>query len=178
MAEAATKLSVKTGEAAPTSIPSVWHPFDSLRRQVDRLFEDFDYGPMHLPFARSLFDLEPVAKRATIWNGVPAVDVTERDKQYEITAELPGLDEKNIEIKVAGGTLTISGEKTEEKEDKKKNYYMSERRYGSFRRSFRVPDGVDTDKIEASFKKGILTLTLPKTAEAQKQEKKIAINAG
>lgn len=178
MAEAATKLPVKTGDTAPAPTPGIWHPFDSLRRQVDRLFEEFDYGPMHFPFARSLFDLEPVAKRGSIWNGVPAVDVTERDKHYEITAELPGLDEKDIEVKVSGDTLTISGEKTEEKEDKKKNYYMSERRYGSFRRSFRVPESVETDKIEASFKKGVLTLTLPKTAEAQKREKKIAINAG
>ena len=133
---------------------------------------------MAFPFAGSLIETTPVTKPATFWGGLPAVDVAEREKQYEITAELPGLDENNIEVKVANGTLTIKGEKREEKEDKKKDYYLSERRYGSFRRSFSVPDGVDTDKIEANFKKGVLTVILPKSAEAQKQEKKIAVKAG
>ncbi len=109
---------------------------------------------------------------------VPAVDVTETDKAYEIAAELPGMDEKNIEVKLADGTLTIKGEKQEEKEEKKKDYYLQERSFGSFQRTFQVPDGVDTDKIEATFKKGVLTVTLPKTAEAQKAEKKIAVKAG
>ncbi len=72
--------------------------------------------------------------------------------------------------------MTIKGEKRDEKEEKKKDYYLSERRYGSFQRSFGVPDGVDADKITASFKNGVLTVILPKSAEAQKSEKKIAIN--
>ena len=105
----------------------------------------------------------------------PAVDIAEKDKEYEITAELPGMDEKNIDVKFADGILTIKGEKTEEKEEKKKDYYLSERRFGSFQRSFQVPDGVDADKIDASFKNGVLTVILPKSAQAQKSEKKIAI---
>ena len=108
---------------------------------------------------------------------MPAVDIAETDKAYEITAELPGMDEKNIEVKFADGVLTIKGEKKEEKEEKKKDYYLSERSYGSFQRSFQVPDGVDTDKIEATFKKGVLTVTLPKSAEAQKAAKKIDVKA-
>jgi HSP20 family protein len=95
-----------------------------------------------------------------------------------VTAELPGMDEKNIEVKVSNGDLLIKGEKEEEKEEKKKDYYLQERHFGSFERRFRVPEGVDADKIEASFKKGVLTVTLPKTAEAQKAEKKIAVKAG
>ena len=179
MAEVATKVPVKTEQAvpAPASAPDFWRPFDALRRQVDRLFSDFDSSPWHLPTMRSLFDIEPFSKPGTDRFGLPAVDVAERDKQYEITAELPGLDANDIEVKLSNHTLTIEGEKKEEKEDKKKDYYMCERRYGSFRRSFQLPEGVDTDKIEASFKKGILTLTLPKTAEAQKQEKKITVKA-
>jgi HSP20 family protein len=108
---------------------------------------------------------------------VPAVDIAETDKAYEITAELPGMDEKNIEVKFADGVLTIKGEKKDEKEEKKKDYYLSERSYGSFQPSFQVPDGVDTDKIEATFKKGVLSVALPKSVEAQKAAKKIDVKA-
>jgi HSP20 family protein len=108
---------------------------------------------------------------------MPAVDIAESDKAYEVTAELPGMDEKNIEVKLTNGNLTIKGEKREEKEEKKKDYYLSERHFGSFERQFRVPEGVDVEKIEASFKKGVLTVTLPKRPEAQKPEKKINIKA-
>ena len=103
------------------------------------------------------------------------VDIVDTEKAYEITAELPGMDESNIDVKFSDDTLTIKGEKRDEREEKKKDYYLSERRYGSFQRSFGVLDGVDTDKIEANFKNGVLTVTLPKTAQAQKSEKKIAI---
>ena len=78
-------------------------------------------------------------------------------------------------MKFADGILTIKGEKREEKEERKKDYYLSERRFGSFQRSFQLPDGVDADKIEARFKNGVLTVTLPKSPEAQRKEKKIAI---
>jgi HSP20 family protein len=94
---------------------------------------------------------------------------------YEITAELPGLDEKNIEVKLANGVLSIKGEKREEKEEKRKDYYRRERSFGSFEPSFQVPEGIDTDKIAASFKNGILSVTLPKSAEAQKQAKRIEV---
>ena len=87
------------------------------------------------------------------------------------------MDEKNIEVKVVNGNLTIKGEKQEEKEEKKKDYYLHERRFGSFERSFEVPEGVDADKIEASFKKGVLSVTLPKKPEAQKPAKKIEVKA-
>jgi HSP20 family protein len=111
------------------------------------------------------------------WANTPAVDIAETDKGYEITAELPGLDEKNIEVKLANGSLTIKGEKQEEKEEKEKGYYLHERHFGAFERCFRMPEGVDGDKIEATFKKGVLTVTLPKTPEAQKAEKKITVKA-
>jgi len=172
MAEPVTKLPVKV-DTVPARRETEWHPFDNLRREVDRLFEDFGFwrGPR-----RSLIDLEPRWPRA--WDiGSPAVDVVENDKAYEVTAELPGLDEKSIDVRFANGTLTIMGEKTEEREEKKKDYYVSERSYGSFRRAFQVPDGVDTDKIGASFKNGVLTVTLPKSPEAQKTEKKIPVTA-
>jgi len=81
------------------------------------------------------------------------------------------------QIKLADGVLTIKGEKQEEKEEKKKDYYLHERSFGSFQRAFQVPDGVDADKIEASFKNGVLTVTLPKSAQAQKTAKKIDVKA-
>jgi HSP20 family protein len=87
------------------------------------------------------------------------------------------MDEKNIEVKVVDGGLTIKGEKKDEREEKKKDYYLSERSYGSFERYFRLPESVDADKIEASFKNGVLTVTLPKKAEALKPAKKIEVKA-
>ncbi|MHC2582306.1 HSP20 family molecular chaperone IbpA [Bradyrhizobium diazoefficiens] len=107
----------------------------------------------------------------------PAVDVTESDKAYEITAELPGMDEKDIEVNVANDGLIIKGEKKFEREEKQKDYYVSERRYGSFERHFGLPKDVEADKIEASFRNGVLKVTLPKTAEAQKPAKKIEVKA-
>jgi HSP20 family protein len=173
MAEGTTPTPAKTEEKAP----EVYRPLENLRREVDRLFDDFGRGFRHFPFGRSAFETEPFWRRGITWAATPAVDVVERDKAYEMTAELPGMDESNIDMKLSNGTLTIKGEKKEEKKEQKKDYYLSERHYGSFQRSFRMPDGVDADKIEASFKKGVLTVILPKTPEAQKKEKNIAIKA-
>lgn len=176
MAETITKMPVK---AEKTQVPGLtaWPPFESLRREVDRLFEDFDGGLWRSPFRRSLLDVAPFWRSEATWSPVPAVDIAETEKGYEITAELPGMDEKNIDVKFADGVLSIKGETQEEKEEKKKDYYLSERRFGSFQRAFQVPNGVDTGKIEATFSKGVLTVTLPKSAEAQKAEKKIAVKA-
>lgn len=175
MAEAITKLPVKTEERKATAALRPWRPFDNLRREIDRLFEDFDGGLLRSPFGRSFFDVQPFWPRES-W-AVPAVDIAETEKSYEISAELPGIDEKNIEVKFADGVLTIKGEKQEEKEEKKKDYYLSERSFGSFQRSFQVPEGVDSEKIEANFKNGVLRVTLPKNAEAQKSAKKITVKA-
>jgi HSP20 family protein len=107
----------------------------------------------------------------------PAVDITEDDKAYKVTAELPGMSDKEIEVVVSGDMLTLKGEKRAEKEQKEKNFYLSERSYGSFQRSFYVPEGVDHDKIAADFSKGVLTVTMPKTAKAVEQQKKIEVKS-
>ena len=135
MAEAVTKLPVKTEEERPLALRER-HPFERLRREMDRLFDEFDWRS---PFRRSVFDIEPLWRRELSWATTPAVDIVEQDKAYEVTAELPGMDDKNIEVKVANGMLTIKGEKKEEKEEKRKDYYHSERRYGSFERRFQFP---------------------------------------
>ncbi len=178
MAENVTKLPVKMqGKAA--SVPSTmepWAPFLSLRREMDRLFDDFGSGFWRSPF-RSGFGVEPSWQNQMTWAATPAVDVVESEKAYEVTAELPGMNEKNIEVNLSNGNLTIKGEKQEEKEEKKKDYYVQERHFGSFERTFQVPEEVDASKIEASFKKGVLTVTLPKKLEAQKLAKKIEVKA-
>jgi len=176
MAETITKLPVKTEEKGTASALRPWRPFDSLRREIDQLFDEFD-GGVWRPFRRSLFDSEPFRRSEAVFGAIPAVDVAETDKAYEITAELPGMSDKNVEVKLTGGVLTIKGEKQEEKEEKKKDYYLHERNFGAFQRAFQVPDGVDADKIEASFKNGVLTVTLPKSAETQKSAKKIDVKA-
>jgi HSP20 family protein len=178
MAEQATKLPVKQETSAARRAPSLWQPFESLREEVDRIFDEFTRGFGRWPFGRRIFDVEPLLRYETSFGvSAPVVDVVEKEKEYQISAELPGLDEKDVEVSVSDDMLTIKGEKKEEKEEKAKNYYLSERRYGAFQRSFQLPSGVDAEKIEASFQKGVLTVTLPKTPEAQKKEKKIAIKA-
>jgi len=178
MAEAPTKLTVKTGgKAEPTTAMREWRPFEALHREIDRLFDDFGTGFWRFPFRRSVFDVEPFWQREPSWQMTPAMDMAETDKAYEISAELPGMSESDVEVVAANGMLTIKGEKKEEKEEKNKGYYLSERSYGSFQRRLQIPDEVDTDKIEATFKKGVLIVTLPKTVEAQKPEKKISVKS-
>lgn len=164
MAEAATKLPIKTTTSEAERAPAPWAPMQVLRRDFNRFFGEL--GDVWRHQVRSAL-LEPPLTRDLNWASTPAVDIVEKDKAYEVTAELPGMDEKNIEVKVANGTLCIKGEKEEDKEDKRKDYHLSERRYGSFERRFQIPEGVDADKIEAKFSKGVLTVSLPKTAAAQ-----------
>jgi HSP20 family protein len=179
MVEPTSKMPAKTGEK-PTerSAPlQAWRPFESLRREVDRLFEDFDRDFWRHPFRRSIFDVEPFWRRELTWGAAPTVDIAETNDAYEVMAELPGMDEKNVEVKLTNGVLLIRGERQEEKEEKKEEYHLHERRFGSFERRFAVPEGVDTEKIEASFKNGILTVRLPKKLEAITTEKKIEVKA-
>jgi HSP20 family protein len=178
MAETATKLPIKTETPKAEPATREWWPFESLRREIDRLYDDFRAGTWRSPFGRSALDVEPFWRGEISWGKTPAIDVAESEKEYKITAELPGMDEKDIEVNFADGMLTIKGEKREKKEEKKKDYYLSERRYGSFSRALRLPTGVDESKIDASAKDGVLTVTLPKTAEAQKKQKKIEIKKG
>jgi HSP20 family protein len=135
-------------------------PFAVLRRQMNSLFDDFfsDSGV------------------AALEGFSPQVDIIDNGKEIRVTAELPGLDEKDIEVSLSSDAVTIKGEKKEEKEEKGEDRYRMERSYGAFRRSFALPCAVNPDKATAAFKKGVLTVTLPKTADAA-ASKKIAIKA-
>lgn len=153
-------------------------PWQSFRTEMDRLFDRFT-GNFGLPSLRRMFDFEPPWRHESSFSfPAPAVDITEDDKAYKITAELPGMSEKDIDISVNGEMLVLKGEKHQEREEKEKNRYLSERSYGAFHRSFALPDGVDCDKIAAQFSQGVLTVTLPKTPDAEKQQKKIEVRAG
>lgn len=115
-------------------------------------------GSWRFPFRRSMFDVEPLWGSQLTWPVALAVDITESDKAYEVTVELPGIDEKNIEVEVANDNLIIKGEKQEENEAKKKDYYLSERHFGSFERRFRLPEGSrcgqDRGKLQEGFAYG------------------------
>ena len=182
MSETTTKVPVKTQDKPKSpAVPAVageWHPFANLRKEMDRLFEDFDRSLFRNPFTRSLFDVEPFWRREFSVAPIPASDIVEHDKDYQIAIELPGMDEGNVEVELSNGILSITGEKKEQKEEHKKNYHLSERYHGSFQRSFRIPEGVDTARIDAALRKGVLTVTLPKDGEAQKNAKHIPIKAG
>ncbi|GLQ56586.1 Hsp20/alpha crystallin family protein [Devosia nitrariae] len=177
MVETATKVPVKSesNKPAPAKAPE-WGPVETLRTEIDRLFEDFNRSNWPWPFRPRAFGAQPFFRRTFEW-AAPAVNVVEKDKAYEISAEVPGIDGKNIEVMLRNGNIVIKGEKQEEKEEKSKDYYLHERQFGSFERAFAVPNGVETEKIEASFRNGVLTVVLPKTAEAQKPEKKITVKA-
>jgi HSP20 family protein len=138
------------------------NPFMSLQREIDRLFDDFTRG-------------FPAFGKVGVPELLPNIDVTETDKQIEITAELPGLEEKDVQVNVADNVLTIRGEKKAEKEEKDKTYRLVERSYGSFVRSLELPEGVNADAIKASIEKGVLKVTVPKPAPAQ--VKKIDVKA-
>jgi HSP20 family protein len=137
------------------------HPFHALHREMNRLFDD----------AFRSFDVSSFASAHTMsW---PNMEVSETDQEMKVTAELPGLEEKDVKVELAHGTLSISGERKTETEDKERRF--SERYYGRFERRIAVED-VDADKITASFKNGVLTVTLPKSPAAQQNVKRIAIN--
>ncbi|MFM2129911.1 MAG: hypothetical protein RL477_1457 [Pseudomonadota bacterium] len=155
-----------TRKSTPARTPD---PFHALRDRIDSLFDDFGRGFFGRPLAH--FGHGDLTARFPF--NEPSVNVAETDKAYEITAELPGVDEKNIEVQVADGVLTLRGEKREEKEEKdeKKNYHLVERSYGSFQRSFALPENVAEDRITAEYDKGVLRITVPKTAPNRAQEK-------
>ncbi|ACO78757.1 heat shock Hsp20 protein [Azotobacter vinelandii CA] len=158
----------------------LWRPLTSLRQQIDHLFEDFDRISPFWPMGRSAFGslMEPFGRAGREMASMPAVDIVDQDKAILISAELPGMDEQNIELKVCNGNLMLKGEKREEREENSQGLYLSERSYGAFQRSFALPDSVDADNIEAHFDKGVLTITLPKRPEAQQSERAIEIRRG
>ena len=135
-------------------------PLSTLQRDMNQWFDDF--------FSRD-FGLAPLWSEETWSDFVPTVDVVESDNEITVTADLPGMEEKDIELQVEGNALLIRGEREEHTEEKDRNVYRSERRYGSFRRSVTLPTEVDSEKAEAVYKNGVLTVKLPKVATAKRK---------
>lgn len=143
-----------------------WRPFRdvvSIQDEMNRLFDDF--------FGR------PVARTdwtEGVWN--PSVDVSEDKDNVILRAEMPGMTKEDVRISIQDGVLTLRGEKKQEKEEKDKNYHRIERSYGSFCRSFQLPTSVKSDKVKATYKDGVLSITLPKTEEVKPKEIPISID--
>jgi len=138
------------------------NPFLTLHRETNRVFDDVFRG----------FDLAPFGfDRTLAW---PNIEVSETDKEVKVTADLPRLEEKDVEVELANGVLAIRGEKKTETEDKKRMF--SERFYGRFERQIPIATEIEEDNVEASFKNGVLTVTMPKSAAAHAKVKRIAIN--
>lgn len=160
-------------------LPTVWrksesplrraeeHPFFALHREVNRMFDDFFNN----------VDLTPFGGGKSFGAFSPSVDIREDEKEISIKAELPGLEEKDIEVSLADDTLTIRGEKKEDKEEKGKEYWHRETSWGSFRRVIPLPEGINTEKVDARFKNGVLSITVPRLKEVKATGKRIAVKA-
>jgi HSP20 family protein len=140
------------------------NPLAELQRDMNRVFESF-WSEASRPFGAL----------AASGDGVPRSDVVETDKGVEVTVELPGLEEKDVEVTLTDEALTIRGEKKIERKEEKRGYYVSERSYGAIFRTIPLPAGVDSDKAEATFKNGVLTIRLPQRPEAKAKVKKIEV---
>ena len=176
MSEKKTEIEVKREPANAVGAPTPdWEPIRALRHQIDRLMADFDWPDLRLAWPRKAV-MSPSAL-PPIGVAIPAIDLVERNGGYELQAELPGLTENQIEVKLSNGMVTIKGEKSSERIEDDDDYHLRERSFGSFQRSFRVPANVDADKIEARFDKGVLKVTLPKSAAAIENERKIEVKA-
>ncbi|HEY9078918.1 Hsp20/alpha crystallin family protein [Magnetovibrio sp.] len=166
------------------AIGRMQHPLLALREEVDHLFDNFFSGFAIGPFGefgRSTLRTEPFRRFEDAFAGLaPSLsikaDVRESDDAYRIQAEMPGVEEDGVDVSVSDGMLTITGEKKEEKKEDREDYHLTERHYGSVKRTFPVPDTVDLSKAEASFKNGVLNITLPKKALPKAKATKIPIS--
>jgi HSP20 family protein len=140
-------------------------PFTILQREVDHLFDEFTRGSFLAPASESEVTISP------------RVDVSETDSTLEVEVELPGVDEKDIELTLSDNVLTIKGERKQEREEKKKDFHLVERSYGSFVRSISLPFEVDTNAVKANFSKGVLKVTLPKPAAVKAKTRRIEIKS-
>lgn len=154
-------------KAEPAQTPAPMDPFSAMRSEMDKVFENF--------LGRGWPSMPSLMKPSEEGFVVANMDIRENDKEIVIEAELPGMEEKDIDVSLKNGMLTIKGEKRSEEEKKEDDYHLTERRYGSIQRSFRVPETVDPDKVEASLEKGVLHVKMAKKPEATSAVKKISV---
>jgi len=149
------------------------NPVMELHREMNRLFEEF-FGDLETGLAWP----GSTGLRSKAGTGTVRVDVSENDKEIRVTADVPGMEEKDIDVELSDNLLTIRGEKVQERDEKKDDYHLVERSYGSFERSIPLPGGLEEEKAKANFKNGVLSITVPKSAEAKANRKQIPISAG
>ena len=154
-------------KAEPAQTPAPMDPFSAMRAEMDKVFENF--------LGRGWPSMPSLMKPSEEGLVVPDMDIRENGSKIVIEAELPGMEEKDIDVSLKNGMLTIKGEKRSEEEKKEDDYHLTERRYGSFKRGFRVPETVDPDKVEASLEKGVLHVKMAKKPEATIPAKKISV---
>jgi HSP20 family protein len=143
------------------------NPFQAMQREINRVFDRFFRG----------FGWDELAEREAPFGGFfPSIDISETDQEIRVTAEIPGLELTDFDVALSGNNLVIRGEKKAEKEEKGEQYYRKESSYGAFHRSIPLPTEVEEDKIKATYKKGVLKISLPKSPEAQKARKKITVH--
>jgi HSP20 family protein len=165
---------------APAAGGEVGHPLASLKGDIDRAFEDAFRGWPR--FGRLLSDWDPFKEMEPLFGNlpslkVPSTDIKEADKKYSINMELAGVAPEDVEISLSENMLTVKGEKKSESSSDEEDYHLTERSYGRFERSFRLPDNVNVDKIDASCKDGVLKLTLPKQAKAKSGTRNIKVKS-
>jgi HSP20 family protein len=180
----ATAKKVKKSRAPATTEatePEVLNPIAIMRKEMESLFDRYfgDWPSLRMPDIHWP-EIEPfrsldLRERLGKWSKGVRVDIAESDDGYTVTAEIPGMDEKDVEVSLVEKMLTISGQKEEERKESKKDYHLQERHFGSFRRSFRVPDDVDAGKISANFAKGMLVIDMPKTRRAKSKKRVISV---
>lgn len=144
-----------------------WDPFvelEDVSRQLNRIFGRFP--------ARS----EPARELLATADWAPSVDITETDSAYMIKGEIPGVNREDVKVNIENGLLTISGERKQEKEEKNKKFHRIERSYGSFMRSFRLPDNIDDEAVKAEFKDGMLNVTLPKSTQPRNKAISVTVS--
>lgn len=145
----------------------------SLRNEINSLFDRFAGRERGLRDVRDPLDLfeGPLGREPAF----AQADLSETDDAWELQVDLPGMSKDDVTVDYAGGVVTIAGERTDQREDSRRGYYLSERSYGAFQRSFRVPEGVEPDRIEARFDNGVLTVTLPKSENARRHSHRIEV---
>lgn len=164
-------------KAAEPVTAAGFKPLIALYRQIDDLVEEAFGRLPHFQFPRIEWPAYPKSEGEADM-AIAHFDFSESDAAVTLTADVPGMTDEDIEVSVENGVLTIKGEKKSEREEKDENFYLSERRFGSFSRAFRLPEGVKQDEITATFDKGVLTVTMPKLAAEKTAARRIGVKSG
>lgn len=149
----------KESRKIPVESDEGFHPLSSLRTEVEHVFGRLAEGFRNLRGDKTK----------------PSADASESGRGYDISIELPGMDAGDIDLKVEGDVLVVSGEKRDEREEQDRNFYLVERSYGAFRRAFRLPEDVDKERISAEFARGVLNISMPRSADAERDVRRIQI---